>query len=179
VKESHSGAGDASDKNAGVSGMRPLSVLGRLTHKLSEEEDLDLNVVRKNQPVLMSVYKNPDTDEENFVVVVKLHGCVSDVEFSLVGISVSGSNIAKFSYSCPFIAFDIPAIFKKEIETKEISSYHPLILSHKNQLKFHFDSIDKFPVIFLPQIEVHRISYYIKQFEILKKYIFPNNPGFP
>ncbi|EFX84567.1 hypothetical protein DAPPUDRAFT_239007 [Daphnia pulex] len=82
--ESHSGAGDASDNNADVSGMRPLSVLGRLTHKLSEEEDLDLNVVSKNQPVLMSVYKNPDTKEENFVVVVKLHGCVSDVEFSLV-----------------------------------------------------------------------------------------------
>lgn len=111
------------------------------------------------------MYKDPDTEEENFVVVVKLHGGVSDVEFSLVS-SVPGSNIAKFSYSCPLIAFNIPAIFKKEIDTKEISSYHPLIVSHKNQLKFHFDSIEKFPVTFLPKIVVHRISYYIKQLEI-------------
>jgi hypothetical protein len=50
-----------------------------------EEEDMDSEVVHKNQPVLMLVYKNPETEEENLCVAVTLHGGVSDVEFSLVG----------------------------------------------------------------------------------------------
>ncbi len=89
MKESHSGSGDDSDNSAGVSSMRQLSVLGPSTQKLSEEEDLNSNVVRKNQPVLISVYKEPDTEEKKLCVVVTLHGGVSDVEFSLVG-SVPG-----------------------------------------------------------------------------------------
>ena len=89
MKESHSGSGDASDNSAGVSSMRQLSVLGPPTQKLSEEEDLNSNVDRKNQPVLISVYKEPDTEEKKLCVVVTLHGGVSDVEFSLVG-SVPG-----------------------------------------------------------------------------------------
>jgi hypothetical protein len=46
---------------------------------------MDSEVVHKNQPVLMLVYKNPETEEENLCVAVTLHGGVSDVEFSLVG----------------------------------------------------------------------------------------------
>jgi hypothetical protein len=38
-------------------------------------------------------------------------------------------------YSWPPIVYDIPGIFKKDIDAKLITSCHPLIISLKNELK--------------------------------------------
>jgi hypothetical protein len=67
-------------------------------------------------------------------VIASLPGGVSDVEFSLIG-SGPGSNTAKIMYSWPPIVYDIPGIFKKDIDAKLITSCHPLIISLKNELK--------------------------------------------
>ena len=50
-----------------------------------EEEDLDARIRHKNQPVLISVFRDPETEEEKVCVVAALPGGVSNVEFSLIG----------------------------------------------------------------------------------------------
>ena len=50
-----------------------------------EEEDLDARIRHKNQPVLISVFRDFETEEEKVCVVAALPGGVSNVEFSLIG----------------------------------------------------------------------------------------------
>ncbi len=49
------------------------------------EEDLDARIRHKNQPVLISVFRDPETEEEKVCDVAALPGGVSNVEFSLIG----------------------------------------------------------------------------------------------
>jgi hypothetical protein len=144
VETSQSGASGVSGSSAGVSGSTTKRSRPSDPENVSEEEDLDANVVSNNQPVLMSVYKDPDTEEEKWCVIVTMPGGVSHVKFEVVGTG-PGSNVAKVTYDWPPISFDIPAIFNEDREAKKISSCHPLILSLKNDLKFHRDSIDSTP----------------------------------
>jgi hypothetical protein len=144
VETSQSGASGVSGSSAGVSGSTTKRSRPSDPENVSEEEDLDSNVVSNNQPVLMSVYKDPDTEEEKWCVIVTMPGGVSHVKFEVVGTG-PGSNVAKVTYDWPPISFDIPAIFNENREAKKISSCHPLILSLKNDLKFHRDSIDSTP----------------------------------
>ncbi|EFX72043.1 hypothetical protein DAPPUDRAFT_111162 [Daphnia pulex] len=144
LEANQSGASGVSGSSADVSGSTTKRSRPSDPENVSEEEDMDANVVSKNQPVLMSVYKDPDTEEEKLCVLVTMPGGVSHVKFEVVGTG-PGSNVAKVTYDWPPISFDIPAIFKEEIDAKQIPSCHPLILSLKNDLQFHRDSIDSTP----------------------------------
>jgi hypothetical protein len=144
VETNQSGASGVSGSSAGVFGSTTKRSRPSDPENVSEEEDMDANVVSKNQPVLMSVYKDPDTEEEKLCVLVTMPGGVSPVKFEVVGTG-PGSNVAKVTYDWPPISFDIPAIFTEEIDAKQIPSCHPLILSLKNDLQFHRDSIDSTP----------------------------------
>ena len=137
--------GDELENSAGGSGSTTKRSKPSEPETVSEgEEDLDTKIIHRNQPVLMTVYKDPESLEEKLCVIASLPGGVSDVEFSLIG-SGPGSNTAKITYSWPPIVYDIPGIFKKDIDAKLITSCHPLIISLKNELKNHRDSIDSTP----------------------------------
>ncbi len=107
------------------------------------EEDLDTKIIHKNQPVFMTVYKDPDSLEEKLCVIASLPGGVFDVEFSLIGVhpAVTIQNYVFLAW----LVYDIPRIFKKAIDEKQITSCHPLIVSLKNEFKNHRDSIDSTP----------------------------------
>ena len=139
-----SGASGVSGSSADVSGSTTKRSRPSDPENVSEEEDMDANVVSQNQPVLMSVYKDPDTEKEKLRVIVTMPGRVSLVKFEVVGTG-PGSNMARIIYCWPAISFNIPAIFKVEIEAKKFSTCHPLIVSLKNDLTFHRDSIDSTP----------------------------------
>ena len=112
------------------------------------EEDLDARIRHKNQPVLISVFRDPETEEEKVCVVAALPGGVSNVEFSLIGTG-PGANKARITYSLPPIVFDIEGIFRKEIDSVnpavKLESTHPLILSLKAELRNNRESLDSTP----------------------------------
>ena len=113
-----------------------------------EEEDLDARIRHKNQPVLISVFRDPETEEEKVCVVAALPGGVSNVEFSLIGTG-PGANKARITYSWPPIVFDIEGIFRKEIDSVnpavKLESTHPLILSLKAELRNNRESLNSTP----------------------------------
>jgi len=112
------------------------------------EEDLDARIRHKNQPVLISVFRDPETEEEKVCVVAALPGGVSDVKFFLIGTG-PGTNKARITYSWPPIVFDIEGIFRKEIDSVNpemiIESTHPLISSLKAELRNNRESLDSTP----------------------------------
>jgi hypothetical protein len=125
--------GDALENSAGGSGSTTKRSKQSEPETVSEgEEDLDTKIIHRNQPVLMTVYKDPESLEEKLCVIASLPGGVSDVEFSLIG-SGPGSNTAKITYSWPPIVYDIPGIFNKDIDAKLISLHHviPLLFPSK------------------------------------------------
>ncbi|EFX61641.1 hypothetical protein DAPPUDRAFT_121266, partial [Daphnia pulex] len=94
LETNQSGASGVSGSSADVSGSTTKRSRPSDPENVSEEEDMDANVVSKNQPVLMSVYKDPDTEEEKLCVLVTMSGGVSHVKFEVVGTG-PGSNVAK------------------------------------------------------------------------------------
>ena len=111
---------DEFENSAGGSGSTTKRSKPSESETVSEgKEDLDTKIVHKNQPVLMTVYKDPESKEEKLCIIASLPGGVSNLEFSLIG-SGPGSNTAKITYSWPPIVspydmYDIPGIFKKAI----------------------------------------------------------------
>ncbi|XP_045025151.1 uncharacterized protein LOC123469870 [Daphnia magna] len=148
VKRTSSAAGFAdSDSCAGGSGStdcRPKRFKPDPELTCDDEDELDAKIAHKNQPVLMTVYRDPVTEQEKVCIVVSLPGGASDVEFSLVG-SGPGRSTARITYSWPKILFDIEAIFKKAITSSELPVCHPKIIALKNELKNNRDSIDSTP----------------------------------
>ena len=82
-----------------------------------EEEDLDARIRHKNKPVLISVFRDPETEEEKVCVVAALPGGVSNVEFFLIGTG-PGTNKTRITCSWPQLSL-----------TLEESSVRKLILS--------------------------------------------------
>ncbi|XP_045023141.1 uncharacterized protein LOC123467161 [Daphnia magna] len=148
VKRTSSAAGFAdSDSCAGGSGStdcRPKRFKPDPELTCDDEDELDAKIAHKNQPVLMTVYRDPVTEQEKVCIVVSLPGGASDVEFSLVG-SGPGSSTARITYSWPKILFDIETIFKKAITSSELPVCHPKIIALKNELKNNRDLIDSTP----------------------------------
>lgn len=92
-------------------------------------EDNDSHIVHHNQPVLMSVFVEPVTQQEKLIIVATLPEGSTNVEFSVVG-SEPGTRTARIEYSWPKMAFDIDAIFGKAIKLG-LPSCHPKILAKK------------------------------------------------
>jgi hypothetical protein len=59
-------------------------------------ENLDSRVIHHNQPILMSVYKEPVTQQEKFIILCVLPIGATDIRFTLVG-SGPGSRLAIIS----------------------------------------------------------------------------------
>ena len=110
----------------------------------SDEDDVDFYIVHQNQPVLMSVFREPDTEIEKLIVVATLPGGATDVEFSLLG-SGPGTSLARISYSWPAISFNIDAIFEKQVKAAKLPSCHPKILALKKELHSRRETIDDTP----------------------------------
>ena len=114
----------------------------------SEEKDLDgrdLQIVHHNHPALVTVYKDPATQQEKVFIVISLPGGSGEAEFSLVG-NGPGSSTAHIQYDWPPVLFDIDSLFAKvNIGNEKISEFHPKILALKNELQNHRDSVDAIP----------------------------------
>ena len=106
-------------------------------------EDLDARVVHHNQPVLISVYKDPETLADKVCVVVTLPSGVTDVTFGLVGTGPATSS-AKISYRWPTVMFNVEGLFESHLKEK-MSPTHPIILSLKSELENNRKKIDETP----------------------------------
>ena len=107
-------------------------------------EELDSHIVHHNQPVLIEVYEDHETQNNKVIIVASLPGGVTDVEFSLVG-SGPGTSTARITYSWPKIAYDIEAIFAKSIKVGSMPPCHPKILALKMGLQNNRNSVDDLP----------------------------------
>ena len=105
--------------------------------------EIDSQIVHHNQPVLMEVYLDPDTNSEMLIILASLPGGVTHVEFSLVG-SGPGSSTARITYNWPKISFNMEAVFAKKIASG-MPSCHPKIVALKNGLKATRSCIDEIP----------------------------------
>lgn len=132
-----------------IEGAEPSSKRSKTSESPDDDtddvvEDLDAQIIHHNQPVMMSVYRDPDTEEERVIIVASLPGGSTDIEFSLVG-SGPGTRTARIEYRWPSIAYNIEEIFAKEIANKIIPSCHPKILALKADLQNTRDCIDEAP----------------------------------
>jgi hypothetical protein len=90
-----------------------------------------LKIVHHNQPALVTVYKDPDTQQEKVFILISLPGGSTDVEFSLVG-NGSGSSTANIRYSCPPVMYNIDSLFAKvTIKNEKISEFYSKITALK------------------------------------------------
>ena len=108
-------------------------------------DDLDSKVNHFNQPVLMSVFKDPVTEQEKVIVLVILPVGATDVSFTLFGTG-PGTRLARIYYSWPPIAFEIEALFQEEIDSDALPSCHPKILALTEDLKFTRENIGDVPI---------------------------------
>lgn len=115
-----------------------------VTDELDREEHTDSYVSHQNQPILMDVYVDPVTENEKVIVVASLNGGATDIHFSLIG-SGPGTISAQITYSWPKIAFDIEALFEKEIKEEKLPSCHPKIIGLKKCLQDNPKNIDEVP----------------------------------
>lgn len=118
--------------------------------KITESEDetgdqfgVDSQISHHNQPVLMEVYRDPDTSNEMLIIFASLLGGVTVAEFSLVG-SGPGTSTARITYSWPKIASNIEGVFAKKIAAG-MPACHPKILALKNGLASTRNCIDETP----------------------------------
>ena len=74
-----------------------------------EGDSASPSAVYQNPPVVSTVFRDPDTEEDKVLVVASLHGGASDVEFSLVG-SGPGTTAAVITYNWPKLSFDTEGI---------------------------------------------------------------------
>ncbi len=115
----------------------------------TDENDLEgrqLQIVHHNQPALVTVYKDPDTQQEKVFIVMSLPGgSGSESEFSLAG-NGPGSSTAIIKYNWPPLMYDIDCMFSKvTIKNEKISPLHPKLIALKNELESNRDSIDAIP----------------------------------
>ncbi len=81
---------------------------------IEEAEDLDSQISHHNQPVLRTVYRDPDTLQEKVCLVASLPGGSENVAFSLVG-SGPGSVLARVTYSWPPLLMTLMLFLKKNL----------------------------------------------------------------
>lgn len=138
--------------SAGVSGFQsgPSSSKRSRQSETFEEaepdiEDLvDSQIVHQNQPILMEVYDDPDTQNQKVIIVASLTGGASDVEFSLVG-NGPGTATARITYGWPKFAFEIEELLENNMKKEKLPTCHPKILALKKGLQNTRDSIDEVP----------------------------------
>ena len=100
----------------------------------AEARDFDSKIVHHNYPVLTSVFRDHETEQEKIIIVAALYGGSSNVKFSLVG-SASGSSMAKITYDWPKIAYNVDWILKKKIDSGDLPLCHPKIIALKKELQ--------------------------------------------
>lgn len=108
------------------------------------EDDSDSLVVHGNQPVQMSVYRDPETGMEMVIVVAALIGGVTDANFSVVG-DGPGTRTVRIDYLWPAMSFDIEGIFAQEINDESLPVCHPKIEALKKDLEKCRSCIDQIP----------------------------------
>ncbi|KAI9556051.1 hypothetical protein GHT06_018618 [Daphnia sinensis] len=119
-------------------------LMGRSIDKMNNY-DLDLQIVHHNQPALVTVYKDPETQQEKVFILKSLPGGSTEVEFSFVG-NGPGSSTAHIKHSWPPVMFDIDSLFAEvSIRNEKISQFHPKIVALKNELENNLDSVDAIP----------------------------------
>ena len=99
-----------------------------------EVGERDDGITHKNQPAIMTVYKDPESLCEQVCFCVALPSGVMDVKFSLLG-SGPATTTAKISYTWPEIMFSVEGLFAVEIKNNSLSSTHPLIVGLKLELE--------------------------------------------
>jgi hypothetical protein len=119
--------------------------------KLNEEEgamafvNQDSRFNHINQPIVVSVYKDHETEQEKVIILCVLPSGATDIRFRLLG-SGPGTILAVVEYSWPPIAFEIEDLFRDEIKKGDIAPCDPKILALKDDLMFtrqHKDQVPK------------------------------------
>nr|CAH0103734.1 unnamed protein product [Daphnia galeata] len=119
--------------------------------KLNEEEgamafvNQDSRFNHINQPIVVSVYKDHETEQEKVIILCVLPSGATDIRFRLLG-SGPGTILAVVEYSWPPIAFEIEDLFRDEIKKGDMAPCDPKILAFKDDLMFtrqHKDQVPK------------------------------------
>ena len=114
-----------------------------------DEEDDDVTdysqVKHINQPVLMSVFLDPVTEQEKAIVVTCLRGGTEEAKFYLVGLG-RGTQTARIVYHWPKISFEFDELFAKQIKAENITNYHPKLIALKKDLQLNRERIDQNPI---------------------------------
>ena len=137
--ESHDGASDSGVAAGLVSKRRNLE-----DDDSNADVDVDSDVAHHNQPVLMSVFQDPETMQEKVVVIAALPGGTENAEFTLVGPG-PGTRTARIEYNWHKLAFDIEGIFAAKLKLGNMAKFHPMISALNKDLQVTRDHIDDTP----------------------------------
>ena len=146
LEKTNDSAGPSWSSNTSSCVKPPKRYHSDLKHQQISDDaaDLDSRVVHKNQPVLISIYKDPATLAERVCVAVTLPSGVKDVTFGLVG-SGPASSTARITYSWPEVMFNVEDLFKTKIKGNKMSVTHPIVLSLKSELENNRKNIQEEP----------------------------------
>lgn len=153
-------------------GKRPRpSASNDFEEEETAEEDYDYHIVYRNQPVQMSVYRDPATQNEKVVIIALLFGGVADAQFSLVG-EGPGTRMARIEFLWPEVAVLHNEIFAQEIKEGEFPSCHPMLEALRKDLERNRKCVDERPncsVDLTLPISVQTASSSIKIFGKVRK----------
>ena len=109
----------------------------------SEVGDRDDAIVHHNSPILMTVYKDPNTLGQKICVNVNLPSGATDIIFSLL---VSGpvTSTATVTYEWPRIMHTVEGLFNSEIKRKT-ACLPPYIVALQSELENHRSNIQDTP----------------------------------
>ena len=97
-------------------------------------------VVHHNQPVQVSLYWDPESQQDKVIIITTLIGGVSDAEFVLAA-DGPWTRMAKIEYLWPATCLEMEKMFVKEIASGFLSC-HPKKVALKQDLERIRDSID-------------------------------------
>ena len=118
----------------------------RMRNETDDEEiiDVDSNVFNRNQPVIMAVYVEPETNQEKLSIIATAPSGAENIAFSLVG-SGPGSSSAQITYDWAKILYNVDVIFEKSIKDGSLPKCHPKLMAIRKELENNRQSIDDIP----------------------------------
>jgi len=105
------------------------------------EESQRVSVTHENQPVIVTVFKDPISQNDRVLALVTLPSGAKDVQFNL---SPDGRS-AIVDYEWPKALYTMDDLFRRWIDKKELQIYHPKIIAVQSELEKFRDTVDQAP----------------------------------
>lgn len=106
-----------------------------------EEHDNGSIMSTQNYPFLLNTFKDPETQSDQVVLAMSIPGGAKNVRLT---VNTEGS-VATVKYLWPAALYTMQDLFKRQINSKRTTMYHPMVSSLQSTLENVRQQIDEVP----------------------------------